>query len=99
MTSKATMSAGVPPRPSWLAALAVVCGLSPGAVFQAHAQQAPVPVPSSAPVPILASASAIRLDGQLSEDFWSRAQPIVDFVQREPAEGAAPTQRTEARVA
>jgi hypothetical protein len=45
------------------------------------------------------SASAIRVDGDLTEDFWSRAQPIGDFVQREPAEGSAPSQRTEARVA
>ena len=44
-------------------------------------------------------ASAIRVDGQLTEDFWARAEPISNFVQREPAEGAAPSQRTEARIA
>jgi hypothetical protein len=44
-------------------------------------------------------ASAIRIDGELNEATWSTAEPITAFVQREPAEGAAPTYRTEARVA
>jgi hypothetical protein len=43
-------------------------------------------------------ASAIRLDGDLSDAAWREAGVITDFVQREPTEGAPPTQRTEARV-
>ncbi len=43
-------------------------------------------------------ASALRIDGQLNESVWARAEPIVAFVQREPDEGAAPGERTEARV-
>ena len=43
-------------------------------------------------------ASALRIDGELTESVWSRAEPIVAFVQREPNEGAAPRERTEARV-
>jgi hypothetical protein len=45
------------------------------------------------------TAAAVRIDGERTESSWSRAQPIVEFVQRDPAEGAAPSQRTEARIA
>lgn len=44
-------------------------------------------------------ASAVRIDGELNEALWSRAEPITSFVQRDPNEGAEPTYRTEARVA
>jgi hypothetical protein len=43
-------------------------------------------------------ASAVRVDGQLDESAWSRAEPITAFVQRAPNEGAPPTHRTEARI-
>src|SRR5207248_3335957 len=52
-----------------------------------------IPAP---PVPV---ATAMRIDGVLSEEVWQRAPPITEFLQREPREGAAPTYRTEARVA
>ena len=87
MTSKAPMH----PLPRLLHRLAGASALCLSVtVSTAEAQSAP-----TGPV----SASAIRVDGDLTEDVWSRAQPIVDFIQREPAEGAAPSQRTEARVA
>jgi hypothetical protein len=41
--------------------------------------------------------NSVRVDGRLDEDFWSEVPPIVDFVQKEPVEGAAPTERTEIR--
>lgn len=44
------------------------------------------------------SASAIRLDGDLSDEAWKRAEPITDFVQRDPKEGAEPSMKTEARI-
>ncbi|MGH9307801.1 MAG: DUF5916 domain-containing protein, partial [Vicinamibacterales bacterium] len=47
----------------------------------------------------LTSASAIRVDGDLSEDVWQRAPMITGFRQREPNEGAQATFETEARVA
>ena len=40
---------------------------------------------------------AIQLDGQLSEPEWGTATAITDFVQKEPIEGAAPTERMEVR--
>ena len=42
--------------------------------------------------------SAARLNGELSADAWRTAAVVDAFVQREPAEGAAPSQRTEFRV-
>lgn len=43
--------------------------------------------------------SPIVLDGKLNEEIWQQAPPIVEFVQRDPAEGQSPTMRTEAHVA
>ena len=43
--------------------------------------------------------SPITFDGQLTEPVWEQAPSINEFVQREPAEGEAPSQRTDARIA
>jgi hypothetical protein len=43
-------------------------------------------------------ATAIRLDGDLTDAAWASAPIIGDFVQRDPNEGKAPSFRTEARV-
>lgn len=40
----------------------------------------------------------VSLDGFLTEQAWSGAEPVTDFTQREPREGQAPTERTEVRV-
>lgn len=40
---------------------------------------------------------AIRVDGRLDELVWQTASPIADFTQKEPDQGAAPTERTEVR--
>ena len=40
---------------------------------------------------------AIQLDGELNEQAWQRATPITDFVQKEPTEGAPPSERMEVR--
>jgi hypothetical protein len=47
----------------------------------------------------MTTASAIQVDGDLSEEIWQRAVPISGFRQREPKEGAPATFETEARVA
>ena len=39
----------------------------------------------------------IHLDGRLDEGAWTTAQPITDFVQKEPVEGAKPTDHLEVR--
>ena len=43
------------------------------------------------------SSGAVRVDGRLDEQAWQQAVPVTDFVQKEPNEGAAPTQRMEVR--
>ena len=48
---------------------------------------------------IKVSGGAIDLDGRLDERAWGEAQPITDFVQKEPVEGAPPTEKTEVRFA
>jgi hypothetical protein len=47
----------------------------------------------------LAEGEAVVLDGRLDEPAWSRAAAALDFRQREPQEGAAATEPTEARIA
>jgi hypothetical protein len=41
----------------------------------------------------------VRLDGVLDDEVWQRARPVTGFVQAEPREGQAATERTEVRVA
>ena len=40
---------------------------------------------------------AVRIDGRLDEMIWMTAEPITDFIQKEPDEGVAPTDRIEVR--
>ncbi|MDP1572145.1 MAG: DUF5916 domain-containing protein [Vicinamibacterales bacterium] len=44
-------------------------------------------------------ATAPTIDGVLDEPFWATLDPIADFVQRDPVDGAYPTERTEVRIA
>ena len=65
----------------------------------------PAATPAIAGAAVVAAAQAIPatgpmvLDGKLSEPVWEQAATITEFVQREPAEGSAPNQLTEARIA
>jgi len=38
---------------------------------------------------------AIVLDGRLNEDVWTKAPAITDFIQKDPVEGSAPSDRIE----
>ena len=40
---------------------------------------------------------AVHMDGRLDEEIWLKAEPITDFVQKEPDEGTAPSDRMEVR--
>ncbi|MFC1730149.1 DUF5916 domain-containing protein [candidate division KSB1 bacterium] len=40
-----------------------------------------------------------RIDGILDEPIWNSVTPITGFLQREPQEGAEPTERTEVKIA
>ena len=46
-----------------------------------------------------ATSSPIVIDGKLTEPVWEQAASINEFIQREPAEGNAPSQTTDARIA
>jgi len=41
----------------------------------------------------------IQIDGVLSEAVWKTGEAVTDFKQRDPVEGAPPSQRTEVRLA
>ena len=41
--------------------------------------------------------SSIRLDGRLDEEVWLRVTPVTDFIQKEPTEGAPPSDTTDVR--
>jgi hypothetical protein len=64
------------------------------AATAAAASQAP-----GAPVQPISAASAIKLDGQPTEEAWQRAPVVTGFRQRDPKDGAAATFDTEARIA
>ena len=41
---------------------------------------------------------APKLDGTLDDPLWNQANPITNFLQREPYEGQPPTEQTEVRI-
>jgi hypothetical protein len=52
--------------------------------------QRAVRLPEGSPSPVI--------DGRLDDDAWKLAEPITDFTQVEPVQGAPPTERIEARI-
>ena len=42
---------------------------------------------------------SIRVDGRLDDEAWLKASPITDFIQKEPTEGASPTDAMDVRLA
>ena len=42
---------------------------------------------------------SIRIDGRLDDEVWQKAAPITDFIQKEPVEGAPPTDAMDVRIA
>ena len=42
---------------------------------------------------------SIRVDGRLDDEAWQKAIPITDFIQKEPVEGAPPTDAMDVRLA
>lgn len=70
----------------------------------AHAGQAPAAPAATAAAAKRASATrveagAVTVDGRLSEEVWLRALPVTDFVQKEPTQGAPPTDAMDVRFA
>ena len=68
---------------------------------QLASRPGPVPESFSRATPRLIASrveAGVSLDGSLDEPVWQSAAPITEFVQRDPTEGAAPSQRTSVRV-
>jgi hypothetical protein len=70
----------------------------------AAAAQTPAPTPASAAPSVRKEIRAVRLqgrapavDGRLDDAAWAAAPVLSDFVQKQPVEGGAPTERTEVR--
>ena len=59
-----------------------------------HAQSTDRDTPKRATI-IRIAEDAIRVDGRLDDRAWEQAVAISDFIQKEPVEGAAPTERME----
>lgn len=76
---------------AWTAILALLLCAPPRAAAQAPAgdrkQTAALRVPDG----------SIRLDGRLDDEVWLRALAVTDFTQKEPTEGAAPSDPTDVR--
>ncbi|MFM8536333.1 MAG: DUF5916 domain-containing protein [Acidimicrobiia bacterium] len=68
---------------------AAVSAQTPGSGAASRKQATAIRVPNG----------SIRVDGRLDEDVWQKAAPIVDFVQKEPMEGARPTDGMDVRIA
>ena len=82
-----------------LARFSVVSMLACGGDLDVAAQE-PEPRPGRKRATAIRIADgAIRLDGRLDEGVWQRAEPVTDFVQKEPVEGANATEPTEVRFA
>src|SRR4051812_39413588 len=43
------------------------------------------------------ASGAIRFDGRVDDEAWQKATPLVEFIQKEPVEGAAPSDQMEVR--
>ena len=48
-------------------------------------------------IAVRVGSDAIRLDGRLDEEAWRLSPALTDFIQKEPVEGATPTDRMEIR--
>ncbi|HXG89349.1 MAG TPA: DUF5916 domain-containing protein [Vicinamibacterales bacterium] len=79
-----------------LVPLLVTLAISAPALAAPPAARPTRPVIDAVAIP---TTTPIVVDGKLTEAVWEQAPSINEFVQREPAEGDAPSQRTDARIA
>ncbi len=54
--------------------------------------------PTTSAPRVYATSATIRLDGNLDESDWARADSITDFKTKEPTEGGTPSERTVVRL-
>ena len=75
---------------AWLLPLVVLTPLP--------SRAASVPAPPHAPIQAAHASSPMRCDGVLDEPAWATAQPVTEFYQQTPDQGAAVTEKTDFRV-
>ena len=80
-------------------ALAISLVFSAGAHAQTHVHTTPGDSPRDRySIPAVRADQSPKIDGVLDDPAWQRAFLVGEFVQQEPREGAAATERTEVRV-
>ena len=80
-------------------ALAISLAFSTGAHAQTHVHAMPGDSPRARySIPAVRVDQSPKIDGVLDDPVWQRASLVSEFVQQEPREGAAATERTEVRV-
>jgi len=97
--------------PAWLAGAAMIgadaraepttptrLDRAPGSEQPAERAQTPLVEPARWTLRAARVDEAPRIDGALDDEVWSQAEPITAFTQVDPAQGAPPTERTEARL-
>ncbi|HSM62072.1 MAG TPA: carbohydrate binding family 9 domain-containing protein, partial [Longimicrobiales bacterium] len=75
-------------------AVACLCAHPAGGGAQDGAATRPPPIARA-----VEATEQPRIDGVLDDAIWARAEPITDFRQRDPVDGAPATERTELRIA
>ncbi|MGE0706362.1 MAG: DUF5916 domain-containing protein, partial [Vicinamibacterales bacterium] len=80
-----------------LLCLLACLALLPAADLRAQGSPAAGELRKQATAVPLPSGQSIDVDGRLDDEAWQRAPAITDFVQKEPIEGAPPTERMEVR--
>lgn len=87
--------------PRYRAKLLLIIGLLSSAK-QVFAQSIPQPQldrPQKGATAVRVAKGAIQIDGQLTDAAWASVSPLTDFLQKDPVEGAPPTDKLEIRLA
>ncbi len=79
------------------AAIVLAIAMAATGAGRAAAQTPAVPAKHAQAVRV--DAGTVLVDGRLTEDVWRTAAPLADLVQKEPEQGAAPTDAMEVRFA
>ncbi|MEQ1910423.1 MAG: DUF5916 domain-containing protein [Vicinamibacterales bacterium] len=68
------------------------------AFAQPPASRGPAPSAATRRATAARTPTPLNIDGVLDESVWQQATPMNDFIQSEPSEGQAATERTEVRI-
>jgi hypothetical protein len=87
--------------PRHILKLLVVIGLAApsGRLIAQTSVQPRLDRPQKSATAVKVASGSISVDGKLNEPIWASIAPLQDFVQKDPVEGATPTDRLEIRIA